>query len=127
MAGSDCIDSGHIVLDPDYQREVVWDEGRASLLITSILSMIRPPPHISQRLTVITVGYFIPPIIFNVKNRIVKKNGQKEVVYTRICVDGKQRLTSVHKFMKGQIGFFDSNSPQKKWYAFLKSQSSVIS
>ncbi|TVY31011.1 hypothetical protein LHYA1_G000188 [Lachnellula hyalina] len=95
----DCIDSGHIVLDPDYQREVVWDEGRASLLITSIL-----------------MGYFIPPIIFNVKNRIVNRNGQKEVVYTRICVDGKQRLTSVHKFMKGQIGFFDSNSPQKKWY-----------
>ncbi|TVY49928.1 hypothetical protein LOCC1_G000508 [Lachnellula occidentalis] len=95
----DCIDSGHIVLDPDYQREVVWDEGRASLLITSIL-----------------MGYFIPPIIFNVKNRIVNKNGQKEVVYTRICVDGKQRLTSVEKFMKGQIGFFDSNSPQKKWY-----------
>ncbi|TVY45025.1 hypothetical protein LSUB1_G000749 [Lachnellula subtilissima] len=95
----DCIDSGHIVLDPDYQREVVWDEGRASLLITSIL-----------------MGYFIPPIIFNVKNRIINRNGQKEVVYTRICVDGKQRLTSVHKFMKGQIGFFDSNSPQKKWY-----------
>ncbi|TVY21897.1 hypothetical protein LARI1_G000276 [Lachnellula arida] len=95
----DCIDSGHIVLDPAYQREVVWDEGRASLLITSIL-----------------MGYFIPPIIFNVKNRIVNRNGQKEVVYTRICVDGKQRLTSIHKFMKGQIGFFDSNSPQKKWY-----------
>ncbi|RDL37016.1 uncharacterized protein BP5553_04449 [Venustampulla echinocandica] len=95
----DNIESGHIILDPDYQREVVWDEGRASLLITSIL-----------------MGYFIPPIIFNVKNKIIEKNGQKQLAYTRICVDGKQRLTSVHKFMTGQIGFFDSNSPQKKWY-----------
>ncbi|TVY83145.1 hypothetical protein LSUE1_G002651 [Lachnellula suecica] len=113
----DCIDSGHIILDPDYQREVVWDEGRASLLITSILSKNISPPRGSQQLTDVTiVGYFIPPIIFNVKTRIVNKNGQKEVNYTRICVDGKQRLTSVHKFMKGQIGFFDSNSPQKKWY-----------
>jgi uncharacterized protein with ParB-like and HNH nuclease domain len=34
----DCIESKHIVLNPDYQREVVWDETRASNLITSILS-----------------------------------------------------------------------------------------
>ncbi|KAG9237047.1 hypothetical protein BJ875DRAFT_184483 [Amylocarpus encephaloides] len=91
--------SGHIILDPEYQREVVWDEGRASLLITSIL-----------------MGYFIPPIIFNVKETTMENNGKQKSVYTRICVDGKQRLTSVHKFMTGQIGFFDSNSPQKKWF-----------
>jgi hypothetical protein len=35
---SECIESKAIVLDPDYQREVVWDEGRAALLVTSILS-----------------------------------------------------------------------------------------
>lgn len=35
---TECIESGHIVLNPDYQREVVWDETRASNLITSILS-----------------------------------------------------------------------------------------
>ncbi|KAH8684293.1 hypothetical protein BGZ60DRAFT_523515 [Tricladium varicosporioides] len=96
----DNIESGHILLDPEYQREVVWDEGRASLLITSIL-----------------MGYFIPPIIFNVKSHQVDDgNGGKRMTYIRICVDGKQRLTSVHKFMNGQIGFFDSNTPQKKWY-----------
>ncbi|KAF4624405.1 hypothetical protein G7Y89_g13767 [Cudoniella acicularis] len=96
---NDNIESGHIILDPDYQREVVWDEGRASLLITSIL-----------------MGYFIPPIIFNVKSKVIERDGQRITTYIRICVDGKQRLTSVNKFMNGQIGFFDSNSPQKKWY-----------
>jgi hypothetical protein len=34
----ECIESKAIVLDPDYQRDVVWDEGRGALLITSILS-----------------------------------------------------------------------------------------
>jgi hypothetical protein len=37
----ECIQSKSIVLDPDYQREVVWDEGRAALLVTSLLSMLR--------------------------------------------------------------------------------------
>ncbi|KAL5317190.1 hypothetical protein ACEPPN_014285 [Leptodophora sp. 'Broadleaf-Isolate-01'] len=94
-----CIESKSIVLDPDYQREDVWDEGRAALLITSIL-----------------MGYFIPPIIFNVKKKMVKVNDREEERFTRTCVDGKQRLTSIWKFMKGAIGFFDTNTPSKKWY-----------
>ncbi|KAK0110123.1 hypothetical protein ONS95_002776 [Cadophora gregata] len=94
-----CIESKSIVLDPDYQREVVWDEGRAALLITSIL-----------------MGYFIPPIIFNVKKKVVKIGDREEERFTRTCVDGKQRLTSIWKFMKGNIGFFDTNSPSKKWF-----------
>ena len=40
-ARPDCIESKHIVLDPEYQREVVWDETRASNLITSILSKLK--------------------------------------------------------------------------------------
>jgi len=34
-----CLEYGSIILDPDYQREIVWDEHRASMLICSILSM----------------------------------------------------------------------------------------
>ncbi|PBP28406.1 hypothetical protein BUE80_DR000793 [Diplocarpon rosae] len=94
-----CIESKSIVLDPGYQREVVWDEGRAALLITSIL-----------------MGYFIPPIIFNVKKTMVSVGGSREERFLRTCVDGKQRLTSIWKFMKGSIGFFDTNAPQKKWH-----------
>ncbi|KAJ5053722.1 uncharacterized protein L3040_000013 [Drepanopeziza brunnea f. sp. 'multigermtubi'] len=94
-----CVESKSIVLDPDYQREEVWDEGRASLLITSML-----------------MGYFIPPIIFNVKKKIVQVDGRDEERFLRTCVDGKQRLTSIYKFMKGKIGFLDTNTPQKKWF-----------
>lgn len=38
-----CVESGSILLDPDYQREVVWDETRAALLVTSILSTCISP------------------------------------------------------------------------------------
>lgn len=62
------------------------------------------------------MGYFIPPIVFNVKKKIVQVNGQEEERFLRTCVDGKQRLTSIYKFMKGSIGFLDTNTPQKKWY-----------
>ncbi|KAJ8067400.1 hypothetical protein OCU04_004751 [Sclerotinia nivalis] len=91
---------GNLVLDPNYQRASVWDEGRASTLITSVL-----------------MGYFIPPIVLNVKTIVNKlKDGQKEIKHMRICVDGKQRLTSLYKFMSGEIGFMDSSHPPKKWY-----------
>ncbi|CZT50880.1 uncharacterized protein RSE6_11948 [Rhynchosporium secalis] len=94
-----CIESKSIILDPDYQRELVWDEGRAALLVTSIL-----------------MGYFIPPIIFNVQRSVHQLSGREEERFTRTCVDGKQRLTSIYKFMSGTIGFFDTNVPSKKWY-----------
>ncbi|KAI9647758.1 hypothetical protein NHQ30_004146 [Ciborinia camelliae] len=91
---------GNLVLDPNYQRASVWDEVRASTLITSVL-----------------MGYFIPPIVLNVKTVINKlKDGQKEVKHMRICVDGKQRLTSLYKFMSGEIGFLDTSHPPKRWY-----------
>ncbi|ESZ98446.1 hypothetical protein SBOR_1108 [Sclerotinia borealis F-4128] len=91
---------GNLVLDPNYQRASVWDEVRASTLITSVL-----------------MGYFVPPIVLNVKTVINKlKDGQKEVKHMRICVDGKQRLTSLYKFMSGEIGFLDTSHPPKKWY-----------
>ncbi|KAF7954539.1 hypothetical protein EAE96_005659 [Botrytis aclada] len=91
---------GNLVLDPNYQRASVWDEGRASTLITSVL-----------------MGYFIPPIVLNVQTVINKlKDGRKEVKHMRICVDGKQRLTSLFKFMSGEIGFLDNSHPPKKWY-----------
>lgn len=91
---------GNLVLDPNYQRASVWDEGRASTLITSVL-----------------MGYFIPPIVLNVQTVIKKvKDGRKEVKHMRICVDGKQRLTSLFKFMSGEIGFLDNSHPPKKWY-----------
>ncbi|KAF5873109.1 uncharacterized protein Bfra_008386 [Botrytis fragariae] len=62
-------------------------------------------------------GIFHSPIVLNVQTIINKlKDGRKEVKHMRICVDGKQRLTSLFKFMSGEIGFFDNSHPPKKWY-----------
>lgn len=90
----------YLKLDPEYQRDVVWDETRSSGLIASVLQ-----------------GYFIPPIIFNVLEEMeTLDNGQETVRHCRICVDGKQRLTSLQKFMEGKIGVSDSSHPPKKWF-----------
>lgn len=85
------IEKGFVDLNPEYQRDVVWDSKRSSGLIKSIMA-----------------GYFIPPIIFNVQKR--------DIHNFRVCVDGKQRLSSVRAFMKGEIGFDDDSVPPKKWY-----------
>lgn len=65
------------------------------------------------------MGYFIPPVIFNVKKDVVKVEGREKIKYTRTCVDGKQRLSSIWQFMGGKIGFYDSSNPQRKWYGPL--------
>jgi hypothetical protein len=54
--------------------------------------------------------YYIPPIIFNLElagDQIVR----------RVCVDGKQRLSSVHAFMEGKIPCHDKSG--KPWSFFL--------
>ncbi|OBT40300.1 hypothetical protein VE00_09642 [Pseudogymnoascus sp. WSF 3629] len=90
----------YLKLDPEYQRDVVWDETRSSGLIASVLQ-----------------GYFIPPIIFNVLEEWeTTDNGEDMMRHCRICVDGKQRLTSLQKFMEGKIGVSDSSHPPKKWF-----------
>ena len=111
------IESGNLVLDPAYQREVVWDENRASLLITSVLSRVLIPlSFLLAKLITHIVNYFIPPVLFNLKPKIRMVGGQKKTYIERTCVDGKQRLTSIWRFMKGQLGFFDTSHPAKKWY-----------
>lgn len=107
-----------MVLDPAYQRDIVWDENRASLLITSLISMFRRSPDCETVTHMELAGYFVPPIIFNVYERMEKdpdNPGRKVRRVYRVCVDGKQRLTSVRKFMDGLIGFYDSDHPPKKW------------
>ncbi|KAI9059484.1 hypothetical protein FKP32DRAFT_1531854, partial [Trametes sanguinea] len=60
-----------IELDPDYQRDVVWTEAKQIGLVDSLLR-----------------NFYIPPVIFAVKRH-------DDGVETRICIDGKQRLTSI--------------------------------
>ncbi|WVW81667.1 hypothetical protein I302_103662 [Kwoniella bestiolae CBS 10118] len=88
----DMIHTGSVKLDPDYQRDVVWSEQKMMLLIQSIF-----------------MNYYVPPIIFAVSK-------DEAGNHTRICIDGKQRCTSILWFMDGKIPFESPNTRQKYWY-----------
>ncbi|KAG8934132.1 hypothetical protein FRC03_001340 [Tulasnella sp. 419] len=75
---------GDIELEPEYQRDVVWPDIKQTKLIDSLLR-----------------NFYVPPIIFRVTEQDL--NGHEK----RICIDGKQRLTSLHRFMDGLIPHCD--------------------
>lgn len=81
-----------IDLDPEYQRDVVWPESKQSGLIDSMLR-----------------NYYMPPVIFAVSTA---DDGSE----LRTCIDGKQRLTSIQRFMDGQIPHKDSFTNERLWY-----------
>ncbi|KAI9721301.1 MAG: hypothetical protein M1812_002463 [Candelaria pacifica] len=87
-------DPRYLDLNPDYQRGVVWANERMSALIDSFVE-----------------NYYVPPVIFNVENC---KDGKGHPRYKRTCVDGKQRLSSIHDFMIGKIPCHDRK--RNKWY-----------
>ncbi|KAF8514161.1 hypothetical protein JB92DRAFT_3096266 [Gautieria morchelliformis] len=82
------IHQGLIDLNPPYQRDVVWPEVKQIGLIDSIFR-----------------NFYIPPVIFAVEK---DEDGEE----LRVCVDGKQRLTSISKFMDDR----DPVSKKKYWY-----------
>ncbi|KAH9957584.1 hypothetical protein BC827DRAFT_1224453 [Russula dissimulans] len=77
----DQIIEGVIDLDPHYQRDVVWSEVKQIGLIDSVFR-----------------NFYIPPIIFAVSQ---SADGTER----RVCIDGKQRLTSIQ-----------NESKRKYWY-----------
>ncbi|CAI6260838.1 unnamed protein product [Periconia digitata] len=85
----DGLNNGSIDIDPDYQRDVVWPADRMSSLINSLME-----------------NYYVPPIILN-RKRVMKK-------HVHMCVDGKQRLTSVKRFIQGDIPCRDHDG--EKWF-----------
>ncbi|KAF5363203.1 hypothetical protein D9758_008370 [Tetrapyrgos nigripes] len=86
------IHSGDVNLEPEYQRDVVWTKEKQTGLIDSILR-----------------NFYIPPIIFVV-------NTDDAGNETKTCIDGKQRLTSIHRFMDGLIPHRDPSTNEKFWY-----------
>ncbi|WWC97185.1 hypothetical protein V866_004064 [Kwoniella sp. B9012] len=88
----DMIHTGNVKLDPDYQRDVVWSEPKMMLLIQSLF-----------------MNYYVPPIIFAVTKDEAGNT-------THVCIDGKQRCTSILWFMDGKIPFESPNTRQKYWY-----------
>ena len=65
---------GNLELNPDYQRDVVWCNEKMMSFIESIIH-----------------GFYYPPIILNL------------VDGKYICIDGKQRITSVLEFLNNNI------------------------
>ncbi|KAK5186620.1 hypothetical protein LTR16_009644, partial [Cryomyces antarcticus] len=68
------IDGPYLDLTPQYQRDVVWKQNKMVGLIDSLME-----------------NFYIPPIIFN---RQEVKADDGTIRHKRVCVDGKQRLTS---------------------------------
>ncbi|KAK7032517.1 hypothetical protein VNI00_013086 [Paramarasmius palmivorus] len=83
---------GDLDLDPEYQRDIVWNVQKQSKLIDSLFH-----------------NYCVPPIILCVT---VHSDGSE----SRTCIDGKQRLTSIRLFMDGLIPHRDSCTGQQLWY-----------
>lgn len=69
------IDDGDVDLDPDYQRNYLWDNKKASLLIESILLNIPIP------------------VVYVAENEESEWN----------VIDGLQRLTSLHRYFKNEF------------------------
>ncbi|KAF8913972.1 hypothetical protein CPB84DRAFT_1758056 [Gymnopilus junonius] len=85
------IHNADINLDPPYQRDLVWSESKQVALIDSVFR-----------------NFFIPPVIFAVQH-------DSDGVEVRMCVDGKQRLSSIQRFIDGQIPHVDTRT-KKKYY-----------
>lgn len=88
------LEDGTINVEPEYQREVVWTAERMTGLIDSLME-----------------NFYIPPIILNKKIHRSQASGKG---YTLVCIDGKQRLSSVRAFIKGMIPCHDHCG--EKWY-----------
>ncbi|KAH9830711.1 uncharacterized protein C8Q71DRAFT_883466 [Rhodofomes roseus] len=90
------VHEGVIDLCPAYQRDIVWTEPKQMKLLDSIYR-----------------NYYVPPIVFD-----VYKDDDGETAMR--CVDGKQRLTSIQKFLDGQV--HKDPITKKNWY-YTRAQS----
>ncbi|KAH0827513.1 hypothetical protein J3R83DRAFT_4226 [Lanmaoa asiatica] len=91
------IHEGYIDLNPSYQRDVVWPESKQIGLIDSIFR-----------------NFYVPPVIF-----AIQKDDDGETV--RVCVDGKQRLTSIQKFLDGLVNR-DARTKKSFWFVTSDAQ-----
>ena len=88
----DDIRDGNINLNPDYQRDVVWNNVLRTDLINSIMD-----------------GYYVPPVV-------LEENNETNI---RECVDGKQRLTTLYDFFRNELKIKVNGYNKKKIYSEL--------
>ncbi|CAE6414956.1 unnamed protein product [Rhizoctonia solani] len=114
---------GDIKLDPEYQRDVVWSDSKQSKLIDSILRnyyippvsrlivlclVQKPPTPVSfDRLFSVSCGFH--PLVQWALTPELGISSDKNGNQTRVCIDGKQRLTSIYRFLEGHIPHKDGN------------------
>lgn len=93
------IHQGEIDLDPGYQRgsTLLKTSIGSRLLILTIAEVVWPAAKQSQIIQSLFHHYYVPPIVFS-----IYEDPDTDTVI-RKCVDGKQRLTSIQKFMDGQV------------------------
>ncbi|KAI5123694.1 hypothetical protein M0805_001722 [Coniferiporia weirii] len=95
------IHEGHIDLSPPYQRAVVWKQDKQVALIESIFR-----------------NFYIPPVLFFVR----PDSEIDSELPLRVCMDGKQRLSSIQAFFDGQIPYKDPVTKKKFYYTVPASQ-----
>ncbi|KAF9495509.1 hypothetical protein BDN71DRAFT_1495815 [Pleurotus eryngii] len=84
-----------IDLDPPYQRDIVWTRSQQSYFIHSLMH-----------------NYGSGQILFAV-DKVLRGN---QWVVVKTCIDGKQRLTSIILFMKGELDCKDPKTMESIWY-----------
>ncbi|KAI9836933.1 MAG: hypothetical protein M1837_003165 [Sclerophora amabilis] len=90
------LNSPYLDLEPSYQREVVWSGARMTGLINSLFE-----------------NFYVPPVIFSYFEVERPQSEGGGEAHKRVCVDGKQRLSSIRAFMNGEIACLDRKG--KKW------------
>jgi hypothetical protein len=100
------IHQGDIDLDPEYQRGrcsisyVALTQSPSSLFLTCTSPSAAVVWSSAKQVAIIDSlfhNYYVPPVVFAICKDPV--DGYE----TRLCVDGKQRLTSIQKFFDGQV------------------------
>ncbi|KAL1658457.1 hypothetical protein EV715DRAFT_187433, partial [Schizophyllum commune] len=89
----DSLGRGDIDLCPSYQRDVVWPDSKQRGLVESVFR-----------------HFHIPPLIFS------DDNDDDSVDDLFVCIDGKQRLMALVRFMQGFIYCEYSRISPKLWY-----------
>lgn len=92
----DWIKKGLVDINPDFQRGVVWRDVKQSHLIDSIFNNL-----------------YIPPLIFSCKK------SEEDNKWKRVCIDGKQRLISISRFMNNEIPYIvpSKGSTTKRYFS----------
>ncbi|CBQ69531.1 conserved hypothetical protein [Sporisorium reilianum SRZ2] len=91
---ADMVRDDVIDLEPEYQRGVVWLADKQSAVIESIMR-----------------HYYVPPVLLSVQSH---EGPGGETLY--VCIDGKQRISSICAFLDNKIPVKEPATGRRFWY-----------